>query len=251
MSLRNDAVSWLRMMGLLRIVASIHQQWLNFVKWICRLRGKSPIDAIYHDRYFAAEEAWTEPSAKDVVDIILARFPVKSIVDVGCGSAVYLRHFQNAGLEVKGYEGSAVAIRRAQIDRSKIQQFDLTKPLRPDRRYEMAICFEVAEHLPESAADTLVENLIALSDLILFSAAQPGQGGVDHINEQPCSYWQAKFEARGFALDDAATTYLRRAFGRQGSVWWLERNILVLKKAPSPFFDHAGLSFESRVPPSQ
>lgn len=230
MSWRNATVAFLRRIGLLRVVGAIHQAWLEFVKWTCRIRGKSSLDAIYSERYFAAEEAWTEPSAKDVVEIILARFPVKSIVDVGCGSAVYLRHFQRAGLEIKGYEGSSAAIRRAQVDSALIEQVDLTKPLAPPRRYDMAMCFEVAEHLPRSASDTLVESLIGLSDLILFSAAQPGQGGVDHINEQPCEFWQEKFESRGYALDRDSTTALRAAFGKQGSVWWLEKNLLVLKR---------------------
>lgn len=231
MSLRNATVGFLRRIGLLRIVGAIHQAWLNFIKWTCRIRGKSHMEAIYSERYFAAEEAWTEPSAKEVVDIVLARFPVKSLVDVGCGSAVYLRYFQQAGLDIKGYEGSAAAIRRAQVEPTLIEQVDLTQPLKPARRYHMAICFEVAEHLPLAASDTIVESLIALSDLILFSAAQPGQGGVDHINEQPCAFWQAKFEARGYALDRAATDALRAAFGKQGSVWWLEKNLLVLTRS--------------------
>lgn len=230
MSLRNTVIGWLRKTGLLRFIASLHQAWLNFIKWTCRLRGKSHLDVIYNDSYFAAEEAWTEPSARAVVDIILKAFPVRSVADVGCGSAVYLRFFKEAGVEIKGYEGSPAAIQRAHVDKSFIEQCDLTQPLAPSRRYELVICFEVAEHLPFEASETMARNVASLSDHILFSAAQPGQGGVDHINEQPCSFWQQHFEALGYRLDENATAHLRAEFGKQGSVWWLEKNLIVLIK---------------------
>lgn len=231
MSIRNSVISFLRKTGLLSVVAAIHQAWLNFLKLLCRLTGRSHMEVIYNDRYFEAEEAWTVPSAKEVVRIILSSFSPKSLVDVGCGSAVYLRFFKEAGIEIKGYEGSPAAIQRAHVDRSLIEQCDLTQPLAPVRRYDLAICFEVAEHLPYEASDVVVKSIAALSDTILFSAAQPGQGGVDHINEQPCAFWQGKFEALGYRLDAAMTASLREAFGKQGSVWWLEKNLMALRKA--------------------
>jgi hypothetical protein len=43
--------------------------------------------------------------------------------------------------------------------------------------------------------------LSQLSNRIVFTAAPPGQGGTDHVNEQPPSYWIAKFSVRGFAYD--------------------------------------------------
>jgi Methyltransferase domain len=230
MSLRNSIISVLRKIGLMGLVARIHQAWLNLIKWICRLQGKSHIEAIYNDSYFAAEEAWTKPSAREVVDIVLKSFSPKSLVDVGCGSAVYLHFFQAAGIEIKGYEGSMAAIQRAAVNKSFIEQCDLTQPIQSSRTYDMAICFEVAEHLPSASADVLVKSLSGLSSLILFSAAQPGQGGVDHINEQPWTHWADKFKAQGYVLDEAMTAKLRKEFGAQGSVWWLEKNMFVVRK---------------------
>ena len=230
MSPRMMLVKTLRRTGLMSLIAFIHQQWLNLIKWFCRIRGKSHLEAIYNDAYFAAEEEWTQPTAKAVVDIILGHFSPKTLVDIGCGSAVYLKYFQAAGLSVKGYEGSAAAIQRAFVDRSLIEQCDLTRPLSGAKSYDLAICFEVAEHLPAQAADQLVESISTLSNTILFSAAQPGQGGVDHINEQPWNYWADKFVAQGFALDESTTETMRKAFGRQGSVWWLEKNLFVVRR---------------------
>jgi hypothetical protein len=60
-------------------------------------------------------------------------------------------------------------------------------------QFDLAICLEIAEHLPESCADALIKFLSELAPAVLFGAAIPGQGGVNHINEQWQSYWVAKF----------------------------------------------------------
>ena len=67
----------------------------------------------------------------------------------------------------------------------------------------------MAEHIRPDAAEHFVEICTRHSDRILFTAAHPNQGGLGHLNEQPIEYWIAKFDARGFALDSAATKELR------------------------------------------
>jgi hypothetical protein len=39
----------------------------------------------------------------------------------------------------------------------------------------VAVCTEVAEHVGPAFADSLVDQLVALSDQIVFTAAVPGQ----------------------------------------------------------------------------
>lgn len=212
------------------VAAGLHRAWLGLIKLVCRLRGASHVDAIYNDRYFSAEEEWTDPTASKVVDGILAAFPVKSVADVGCGTAVYLKHFLDRGVKVQGYEGSAAAIQRARIPQQSIQSCDLTKPLATSDRFDLAICFEVAEHLPDAFADTLAASIASLAPLILFSAAQPGQGGVDHVNEQPPAYWVGKFERLGLRHDEALSQKLRADLKARGTVWWLETNLVVLRR---------------------
>ena len=48
----------------------------------------------------------------------------------------------------------------------------------------------------------MVETLTGVAPVVVFSAAIPGQGGVEHVNEQPPSYWSAKFAARRFSAHD-------------------------------------------------
>jgi len=67
------------------------------------------------------------------------------------------------------------------------------------RKYDLVLCLEVAEHLSPLFAGRLVDNICNHTDTVFFSAATPGQGGYNHLNEQPHSYWVEKFEKRGFA----------------------------------------------------
>lgn len=62
--------------------------------------------------------------------------------------------------------------------------------------WDLAICLEVAEHLPPESAEPLVAGL-AQATTVLFSAATPGQPGVNHINCQPHDYWHQLFAAHG------------------------------------------------------
>jgi hypothetical protein len=57
--------------------------------------------------------------------------------------------------------------------------------------------------LPSSAAEQFIDNLVAHSSVVLFSAAVPGQGGEHHVNEQPYSYWRGLFGARDYVMLDA------------------------------------------------
>ncbi len=106
---------------------------------------------------------------------------------------------------------------------------------------------EVAEHIPEQAADTFIDSLTRHGRLILFSAATPGQGGEHHVNEQPPRYWQAKFAARGFQLFD----FLRPRLRANKAVYlWYRHNVFVY--AHESIVDSLPKALtQTRVPPGQ
>src|SRR5690606_34222821 len=111
---------------------------------------------------------------------------------------------------------------------------DLTKKLELNKKYDMAISLEVAEHLPESAADTFVESLTSHASIILFSAAIPQQGGQYHVNEQWPNYWNEKFKKRGFQAFDI----LRSEFWNNEHVpWWYRQNMVFFVKQGEETFN--------------
>src|SRR6185437_16419734 len=61
-------------------------------------------------------------------------------------------------------------------------------------------------------------------DVVLFSAAIPGQGGHHHVNEQFPDYWSAHFARHGFRPLDLIRP---RIWNDNAVLWWLRQNTLV------------------------
>jgi hypothetical protein len=95
----------------------------------------------------------------------------------------------------------------------------------------LVICTEVAEHLPANVASQLVSHLVSLSDVILFTAATPGQGGRHHLNEQPHSYWVALFAQLGFTRSPGDEAYLLEGIADIRQALYVHDNLMVYRNA--------------------
>lgn len=142
-------------------------------------------------------------AATVVVGLLRGLFSINSVLDVGCGVGLWLKAYETQGIsDILGIDGMWVPKENLVIGKDKFKTHDLTAPFSLGRKFDLVMCIEVAEHLRETAADTLVDSLAAHGDLIMFSAAIPGQGGFCHVNEQFQDYWIARFRARGFVAYD-------------------------------------------------
>jgi len=159
--------------------------------------------SVYDAAFYEAQAPGSTRSARVVAPLVLSKFHVRSLVDVGCGLGTWAAVFQELGVkDVWGVDGEYVDRDRLQISSDRFIPADLAKPLILDRRFDLAICLEVAEHLNAEAAPTLVESLSRLADVILFSAAQPGQDGTQHVHEQWPTYWATLFDSYGYSPID-------------------------------------------------
>lgn len=141
-------------------------------------------------------------SAHTVVPEILRTVNPASVVDVGCGTGLWLAEFARLGVpRIRGYDGHDGS--RLDIPADRYVQVDLASKNVIDGRYHLAVCLEVAEHLPPERAGWLVETLCSLAPAVLFSAAVPGQGGQGHVNEQWPSFWAQMFYDLGFLVSGA------------------------------------------------
>lgn len=174
-------------------------------------------------------------SALEVVPILIDLIKPKSVVDIGCGLGDWLSVFQKNGVEkILGVDGNWVNKNNLYIKEDYFLEQNLTQPLILNQKFDLALSLEVAEHLPESAANTFVETLTNLSDNIVFSAAIPNQGGQNHINEQWHSYWIEKFESKGFYCHDVIRPLIWK---NKKVAWWYKQNILYFSKnTPSHSF---------------
>jgi SAM-dependent methyltransferase len=115
-----------------------------------------------------------------------------SIIDVGCGIGSWGYELDKHGLKYRGVD-FGVPLDKLVIDKSHYMDRDIRQYTPCKEKYDLAICLEVAEHLEPEFADVLIRNLSEMSDVVLFSAAIPLQGGINHHNEQWPSYWAKKF----------------------------------------------------------
>jgi SAM-dependent methyltransferase len=155
--------------------------------------------------------AWFEPdmygwemesSSRHIMSRVFCLLKPRSVVDVGCGKGTFLSECERLGVsDVLGLDGEPVRAAFEPAD-SLFRAVDLTSPLSIGRTFDIAICLEVAEHLPGTTAPVLIDTLVNLAPIIVFSAAHPGQGGSGHLNEQWPVYWHEKFQERDYvALD--------------------------------------------------
>lgn len=174
-------------------------------------------------------------SAGTIADSIVNEFKQGSIIDVGCGTGALLEVLRNKGCEAFGLDYSEAALKFCRSRHLSVAKFDLEgDALDLGRVYDVAVSMEVAEHLPRKVADRYVDFLTRLSPVVIFTAAQPGQGGADHVNEQPLSYWIAKFRTRGFTHLDSVSQRWRETWEAAGNVEsWYFKNLMIFRKAGS------------------
>ena len=143
--------------------------------------------------------AMSERSAKVVIPILYDALTPTSVLDLGCGRGAWLRVWNESGArDVVGVDGDYVAPADLVVDPDVFVARDLGRRIDLGRRFDLVESLEVAEHLPEDRARGFVDDLCRHGSIVLFSAAPPGQGGEQHINEQPYEYWRALFAEQGY-----------------------------------------------------
>ena len=179
----------------------------------------------YSEEFFRALRDGAYRSAKAIVPLVMEFVHPKSVIDLGCGLGTWLTLFRENGVDdFLGVDGDYVRREWLEIPSGRFLPFDLSQPFVIDRRFDLAVCLEVAEHLSPESGMNLVEALARLAPVILFSAAVPHQGGTDHLNEQWPDYWQRLFQEKGFVVIDA----IRKKVWNEANVgYWYAQNTLI------------------------
>jgi hypothetical protein len=178
-----------------------------------------PFDAFHYD----ALRVGCQRSAFTIATLIHGVFQPETMIDVGGGEGWFAAEFAKLGCEATVVD-SGVPARRA--EGVSFVECDLEHEAAKGD-YDLAVCLEVAEHLTPSGGVALVTNLTELAPIVVFSAAAPGQGGMQHINEQwPC-YWADLFDPLGYV----ATEDFRWMVWEDETVEsWYRQNLLVFAR---------------------
>lgn len=179
---------------------------------------------LYDEIFYWENRYGSVMSARSVLGFVLKRLQCNSLVDFGCGTGTWLWVALNYGvLDVLGLDGNYIPRDMLMIPSRNFKASDLSKPFVLEQKFDMAMSLEVAEHLPEESADDFVAGICGSSDVVLFSAAHPGQGGDGHVNEQPIEYWIDKFAKHDYKPID-----IKQYFASDDKVeWWYKENLIM------------------------
>lgn len=125
---------------------------------------------------------------------------VTSMVDVGCGDGVAVRHFRDRGVRVLGIDG-------VEQDDPDIVTHDFTTgPYPPGDEHGLVdgwtwiaaggdLCWscEFVEHVEEKYVDNFLQTFGGC-DMLMMTHADVGQPGWHHVNCQPALYWIDRIE---------------------------------------------------------
>lgn len=147
------------------------------------------------------------------------------MIDVGCAQGDWLKAFADRNVsDTLGLDGDYVDRGKLAIPADKFRATNLARQFQVDRRFDLVVCLEVAEHLPEAEARRFIADLVRLGDLVLFSAAIPDQGGTGHVNEQWQDYWRDLFACHKYFACDLIRP---RIWGDRRVAWWFQQNIIL------------------------
>jgi SAM-dependent methyltransferase len=195
--------------------------------------GQAQQMSSYDQSFFEYVNASAGAAAQRIVPLLQQQLAAASVLDVGCGQGAWLAVWQRCGVEdLVGVDGSYVDRSRLLFAAERFYPHDLAQPFDLGRSFSVVQCLEVAEHLPASSAATLIDSLIRHGEVIVFSAAPPGQGGHDHVNERSYDYWRALFLQRGYlALD-----YLRPQVRADATIdpWYRFNTLLYVSRDAVP-----------------
>jgi hypothetical protein len=207
--------------------------------------------AFYTKEFYSEQMTGSLNSARIVLSRLKKITEFNTTIDIGAGVGAWTRAALDIGVEdAIAIDGSYVDKEQILVDGNIFFEADLEKvnfieTISSRYRRDLVISMEVAEHLHPDRALGFISELCVLSDLVLFSAAVPGQGGINHINEQWPDYWADLFKQNGFLCFDI----LREKIWNDDLIdWWYAQNVLVFARVGSPPFERLAVSNSPSIP---
>jgi hypothetical protein len=206
-------------------------------------QSKNVETAAYDEAFYRVQVADSLRSARLYLAHLWTYLKPASVLDAGCARGAWLKACHELGCNTLfGVDGDWNNQSQMLDPSIRFRSVNLDEPFSLPQRVDLAITLEVAEHIQPRSAATFIDSLTSASDAIIFGAAYTAQGGVNHFNEQPHTYWAKLFLAKGYVPFDL----FRPVFwGNEDVCFWYRQNtFLYLKKDSAPYtkVKAAGLS---------
>lgn len=248
----------------------------------CGREQSSDMLETYDSAWYDDQAKQSYKSARAMLPYIAKLAPslrgnVKSVIDVGCGVGTWLKAWQETyeNISICGVDGNSVNAKHFFIPHEYYQQMDLTmdssellskikdhfkkncslergaEVATDDDKYtggggkpfSIAQSLEVAEHLYPEYAENFIRLLTSLSDIILFSAAIPNQGGTHHVNEKPPAYWAEIFSKYDYVCFDILR---KEIWDVEQIACWYRQNVFFYVHKDMKLFEELGYKPEKK-----
>src|SRR5260370_4984237 len=133
-------------------------------------------------------------------DRIVRDVAPQTMLDAGCAKGFLVEALRDHGVEAFGIDISEYAIASVREDiRGYCSVGSLTDEL--PRNYDLIVCLEVLEHLPEEEAERAGANLCRHTDDIIFSSTPDDFTEASPLNVRPPEWWAEQFARNDFYRD--------------------------------------------------
>lgn len=167
------------------------------------------LDGFYDDFYFREDHVNINQVENYVFYIKefyknITNKELKSVFECGAGAGWFTKKFLDTGInDIYSIEGSISGYNKCLlrgISDSIIHRFDLRNSINLNRKFDISICTEVAEHIETPFSSQLIKTLTDHSDIVWFSFEPPDTNNshYHHCNEQPEKFWVNLFDFFGY-----------------------------------------------------
>ena len=168
----------------------------------------APDPNVHYDEFYY-QNCWGVPYERSehflrafdaIAEKIVRSIHPGSVLDVGCAIGLLVETLRDRGVDAWGIDISEYAIGQVREDvKPYCRVGSILEPF--PRRYDLIVCMEVVEHLPQADGEAAVDNLCRHSDDIILSSSPHDFREATHFNVQPREYWAGLFAQRGFFHD--------------------------------------------------
>ena len=162
------------------------------------------LDEVYTPEFFESlkSRVWrAEFICKAIADVMQP----KVVIDVGCGVGDLIYGFLSLSIDAYGIESSPNVLRHLAVLPYRVLLTDLRKVEAAEimrvREGNVAVCFNVAEHIDAEYTDVFLNNLTIASKTILFAASPEPTHTHRLVNFKSKMEWLEEFSKRQYFVD--------------------------------------------------
>ena len=164
-----------------------------------------------------------QPQAERLAHWVREHIQPKRVLDIGCGPGTYVAEFVKQDIPTLGIDPDP------RTSGLNLRAGTLLDTL--EETADCVVCLEVLEHIDPTYEQQALTNLVTcVDDILIFTAARPGQGGVGHINCRSRDYWLSQLGAQGLQQDTALEQKLRQHMQNGPHMGWFVQNLIVMRR---------------------